>query len=567
MAKGLNLKAVFSSDTTGIKKGSKEATQAIKSFEKESSGAVTSLAGALGINVDSLKRFSEAGKGAEIALRKAFHGAEEGAVALTGKLGLVAGGIGALAVGFAIASWKELNAQADYFYQNSLEGARSLAAHTAYVDTLTAAIREANDVEGAAARTQEITKGWEKNKAFIKSLWLQIVQGTGDYSSIESVLSQRLRKAGQDVEEAAAKATTASGISRMIKLAEEELDRMRGNELAKLKKDYEQERLLARETSLSIEDRMQHQAKAEELLAERIRQEGVMLDYIIDLKNQYNEITMTSAEAQRAVNQLMKERENVEASHYSQQRELVEYNKTLTNEYKKQNAELEKRVALATSQAVSADLDALTFDIEIPFDELTAESAAFTAQLTNDLNKFLSNVNMDVLDVEAARAIDAAKAVATQINDSFKGIINNAVSGFSDLIGGAIAGTTNFGEGLLALFGDLLTQLGEIAISAGVGMLAIKKAFESLNPWVAIGAGVALVALGSAISNSVTALSNNIGSASGGYSLGSGSSSYASTLNRAPSSEPVEVTGRFEIRGDDLVAVIGRNQKRKSYVG
>ncbi len=567
MAKGLNLKAVFSSDTTGIKKGSKEATQAIKSFEKESSGALTSLAGAMGINVDSLKRFSEAGKGAEIALRKAFHGAEEGAVALTGKLGLVAGGIGALAVGFAIASWKELNAQADYFYQNSLEGARSLAAHTAYVDTLTAAIREANDVEGAAARTQEITKGWEKNKAFIKSLWLQIVQGSGDYSSIESVLSQRLRKAGQDVEEAAAKATTASGIASMIKLAEEELDRMRGNELAKLKKDYEQERLLARETSLSIEDRMQHQAKAEELLAERIRQEGVMLDYIIDLKNQYNEITMTSAEAQRAVNQLMKERENVEASHYSQQRELVEYNKTLTNEYKKQNAELEKRVALATSQAVSADLDALTFDIEIPFDELTAESSAFTAQLTDDLNKFISNVNMDLLDVEAARAIDAAKAVATQINNSFKGIINNAVSGFSDLIGGAIAGTTNFGEGLLALFGDLLTQLGEIAISAGVGMLAIKEAFETLNPYVAIAAGVALVALGSAISNSVQSLSSNIGSASGGYSLGSGSSNYASTLNRAPSSEPVEVTGRFEIRGDDLVAVIGRNQKRKSYVG
>lgn len=567
MAKGLNLKAVFSADTSGLKKGSKEATESIKAFENESSGALTALGKALGINLDKLQRMSKAGEGAEIALRKAFHGAEEGAVALTGKLGLVAGGIGALAVGFAIASWKELNAQADYFYQNSLEGARSLAAHTAYVDTLTAAIREANDVEGAAARTQDITKGWEKNKAFIKSLWLQIVQGTGDYSSIESVLSQRLRKAGQDVEEAAAKATTASGIASMIKLAEEELDRMRGNELAKLKKDYEQERLLARETSLSIEDRMQHQAKAEELLAERIRQEGVMLDYIIDLKNQYNEITMTSAEAQRAVNQLMKERENVEASHYSQQRELVEYNKTLTNEYKKQNAELEKRVALATSQAVSADLDAINFEIALPFDELTAESSEFFAQLNSDIQGFKDSVKMDVLDVEAARAIDAAKSVATQINNSFKGIINNAVSGFSDLIGGAIAGTTNFGEGLLALFGDLLTQLGQIAIAAGVGMLGIKKAFETLNPWVAIGAGVALVALGSAISNSVTALSNNIGSVGSGYSVGSGGQSYASTLNRAPSSEPMEVTGRFEIRGDDLVAVIGRNNKRKTYVG
>lgn len=476
---------------------------------------------------------------------------------------MVAGGIGALAVGFAVASWKELNAQAEHFYRNSTEGARSLSAFTAYTDTLNAYIREANDVEGAARKVQNLSKGWERNKAAMKSWWIQFITGANAGAAGLS----RIQKSSEDADKAVVAATTASGLASMIEVAELELDNLRSNQLAKLKADYEEERLLARDTSLTLEERTAHQENAQRLLNERIKQESVMLEYIIDLKKQYNDLTESSPAAIKEVNALQRQLNELQASEASQARELGEYARTLTNETKKRNDELRKQAELAAYTGVSADLDALTFDIEIPFDELTAESAAFTEQLTNDLNKFLSNVNMDVLDVEAARAIDAAKAVATQINDSFKGIINNAVSGFSDLVGGAIAGTTNFGEGLLALFGDLLTQLGEIAISAGVGMLAIKKAFETLNPWVAIGAGVALVALGSAISNSVTALSNNIGSVGSGYSVGSGGQSYASTLNRAPSSEPVEVTGRFEIRGDDLVAVIGRNQKRKSYVG
>ena len=117
MAKGLNLKAIFSADTSNLKQGSKEATNAIKSFEKESSGALGSLAGAMGINIDQIKRFSEVGKGAGIAIANSFKNVNNEAKLISGSIAGIAVGVGALAVGAAVASWKELNKQADYFYQ------------------------------------------------------------------------------------------------------------------------------------------------------------------------------------------------------------------------------------------------------------------------------------------------------------------------------------------------------------------------------------------------------------------------------------------------------------------
>jgi hypothetical protein len=567
MAKGLNLKAIFSSDTKGLKKGSKEAAESIKAFENESSGALTSLAGAMGINVDQLQRMSKAGEGAGRLLSSVFKTAGTEAGALAGTIGGLVGGIGALVVGSAVASWKELNEQADYFYNNSTQGSIALAGLTAYTDTVKNTIRELNNPEGAAEMTSIWKKKWSNAMAYVRSAWLQTGNALFGVEDEDTSTAGIFAKTIIQAKAAIYNAHNAEETAKQLKAAQIEFARVQANELANMKEQYEEERLMARDMNLSYEERLGHQRRAGELLREMSALEDEHRGKIVDLTNLYNTYTMTSEDAELAALQLQREQTMARASYKSQQKEIGEYEKTLTNEIKKGNDELEKRVALATSQAVSADLDALTFDIEIPFDELTAESSAFTAQLTDDLNKFMSNVNMDLLDVEAARAIDAAKAVATQINDSFKGIINNAVSGISDLVGQAIAGTTNFGQGLLALLGDLITQLGEIAIAAGVGMLSIKKAFESLNPWVAIAAGVALVALGSAISNSVASLSNNIGAATGGYSVGGSSQDYASMLNRAPSSDPVEVTGRFEIRGDDLVAVIGRNQKRKSYVG
>jgi len=88
--------------------------------------------------------------------------------------------------------------------------------------------------------------------------------------------------------------------------------------------------------------------------------------------------------------------------------------------------------------------------------------------------------------------------------------ITDAFVLIGESIGKAFAGGTNvisnLANGLLSIVGSVATQLGKAAIAIGVGMQAIKLAFK--NPLTAIAAGVALIALGSFISNKVANIPN-----------------------------------------------------------
>ncbi len=62
----------------------------------------------------------------------------------------------------------------------------------------------------------------------------------------------------------------------------------------------------------------------------------------------------------------------------------------------------------------------------------------------------------------------------------------------------------------------MLQQLGQIAIETGVGLAAIQLALKTVNPAVAIAAGIALAALGSAIAGSIKNVGGNMGGMGGG---------------------------------------------------
>lgn len=564
MAKGLNLKAWFAADTSQLKKGSKEAADAIKSFENESSGALEALAGAFGVNIEQVQKLTNAGKGAGMVLSTAFKGANEKSAALLGTIGGIAGGLAALSVGAAVVTWKELNEQADYFYAR-MEGAAMGAGLQAYLDTMRDVITELNDPKGAAETTSQLKKEWSAVTSFFSSLWKQSIKDVNDRNS--SVLKQimNIGTAFDQVREAQGKALSAEEYGSQLREYQIQLSELQATRIGDLKQEYEQERLMARERNRSIEERKQHQLNAQNLLKQMIQEELAIRNKIIESTEGLYSLTGTTVEDQMALNQYKRETKNLEASLASQMRELLEYMTTLNNEQKTYNANLAKSVELAAQLSVATQLDDVDLLEPINTDALTTEMESFYQSLADSMGNV--EFNLDPLDVAAARAVDAAKGVAMQINESFKGFINNGIAGFADLIGRSMAGTDNFADGLFAMFGDLLTQLGQVAVAAGVGMLQIKKAFESLNPWVAIAAGAALIALGSAISNSVSSLGSQIGTSGGGVAYGSGNSAGSWNMNAAPRTEGVEVTGRFEIKGDDLVAVIGRNQKRGRYVG
>ena len=148
-------------------------------------------------------------------------------------------------------------------------------------------------------------------------------------------------------------------------------------------------------------------------------------------------------------------------------------------------------------------------------------------------------------------------------NDIIQNNIANTFAGIGDAIGSALTEGANLGEALaktlLNSVGAMLVQLGELAISTGVGILAINTALNSLNPYVAIAAGIALVALGAAVSSSASKIGSSGGTGSGSSSVaGQGKTSGNSFSGGNASSLSTSTGGEFifRIRGRELIGVI-----------
>lgn len=95
-----------------------------------------------------------------------------------------------------------------------------------------------------------------------------------------------------------------------------------------------------------------------------------------------------------------------------------------------------------------------------------------------------------------------------QFNETSTGIMQDAAQGvaggFGEMIGGLASGNLSMKDvagGLMSIIGDMAIRLGKAAIGIGIAMKSIKLAFK--NPFTAIAAGIALIALGSVIKGSV----------------------------------------------------------------
>jgi len=111
-------------------------------------------------------------------------------------------------------------------------------------------------------------------------------------------------------------------------------------------------------------------------------------------------------------------------------------------------------------------------------------------------------------------AFDKMLARAAEFNEQISQVLTygviDGIGGIASAIGESLAAGTNVlqavGGSLLSSFGDIMIQLGKIAIGTAIGIEAIKTALKTLNPVVAVAAGVALIALGSFVKGKVSAL-------------------------------------------------------------
>jgi tape measure domain-containing protein len=237
-----------------------------------------------------------------------------------------------------------------------------------------------------------------------------------------------------------------------------------------------------------------------------------------------------------------------------------------------------------------ASVGAAGFNIQL------AERYANAIQLATDKHSLLKN-EVGSLAKEALPALDVAlnstqeRAIRyieslKNLNDGIASVIRTGLTdlavGFGEFLGDLVSKTEdskNFAAVLLTPIAGALESLGKLAISTGVAVLGIRKALESLNPGVAIAAGIALVGLAKLVKNQASKLS--------APKLAKGGLAYGETLaivgdNPNASNDPEVIAplsklrsyidgssgggGYSEIflRGEDLVLAMERTNSRRT---
>lgn len=152
-----------------------------------------------------------------------------------------------------------------------------------------------------------------------------------------------------------------------------------------------------------------------------------------------------------------------------------------------------------------------------------------------------------------------------KLNETIKQGMTEAISTFAEGLGELFTGDMNIGEfgaSLLGVVGSFMKQLGQLFITTAIGMIAFNAGLDSLNPFLMMGAGIALVAAGSAVS---AFAKSGIGSHSSVSSSGS-ASGYSHYSGQSSASTALSGNVFFELHGNKLQGVLNNtNRRNQSY--
>lgn len=226
-------------------------------------------------------------------------------------------------------------------------------------------------------------------------------------------------------------------------------------------------------------------------------------------------------------------------------------------------------------------------DASIKANEEITNTSTKALEFANNLNKIQDKevkiktdieIPQGIADIDESKLTDFVlrlKEFNSQVSEVIENGAQQTLGDFAFAIGDALASGGNVlkaaGAALLGGLAGILNQLGQLAISTGLAVEGIKKALQTLNPAVAIGAGIALVALAGFVSSKAKSLGG--GSRGGGGGGGGGSSVGSSGVGGGTSftgggaqgglfESQRDLNGELVVRGQDLVYVFGQANNR-----
>lgn len=552
MANGQNLKLGVQADTADFKKGMKEVIQSAQDMGKEVGGVMNGFSNAMGVSTGALRTLVDNLRNAtNVAMTFGSKGTESMSkfqVALRGVTGAIAG----LGLASAVAMMKELNAEVKN-YQERGEGLNMSAAGAAYRDTFRQSLYDAT---GAG---EKMSNFWEKTK-------------TAASMAVTSIFT-----VGRTTQEQRTKALQDA--SRASELAAENVDLQREQiaqsvTIARYQNDINEQLEIAKNTSLTKAERDAAQAKAVELTNQKYAIQIDLAERLRDNALEMGELASNTLDDDRNEAQLTADVLNLQAQ---QKQELTSLNK-LGNSIAKASSDNAKAAKTTTEETrLTLDLARQQLEVERQRADLKKANDAMMAvarfqadgplQALPGISGQASQLKVTVPIkpvIEERDLVDLSDNINDLLESSFVSLGSSIGSMVADLATGGDA-LGNFRDAAISAFGDLAVTVGKMAIQTGIATLGIKKALESLNPYVAIAAGTALVALGTAVK---AGLSNV---ASGSYSSSSvASSSYSSTDTSRNGNTPfgreltLKVTGTLTGEGSKLKAVINNDDRRNN---
>ena len=577
MAKERNLQLGIVADASGLKKGLDDSKAAVRDFQRAGSNALGALDNALGGAISKAKSIGSAMRGAAIEMGKLGNAGKAAGSLMSGAMGTVTTAIAGLGIGAAIASFKVLSAEAENF-KTTVRGANIELATAAYVSTYKQVLHDANVSLGEGAAKAE--SAWKK---FIGTLGAQIKQTfiSGAAFAGELTPTQSAEVVGgllDTTQKAADAAAQAEQHTNNIYNAQRELAKLQvviannDSKIADL-------RYKANLETYTAAERASFLAEAQQLINDKYDQQIELQKVIVANQQALSDLATDDLAAEDALINAKVALAQMDRSRNNELRELTEKQRTLNKLVTAERDERERVAALRSLMAANPLPAIATIPLLQPLGPVqsggvSVDLAVHPQVEPTEMQNFISSLKSGIVTgvdgttitvgiaADTSKLVDVGGALQSQLTEL------GAVTG--DIIGGLIGDLatggdawSNFANGAVSAFADLAISVGKMAIQTGAATLGIKAALESLNPYAAIAAGAALVALGSALKTGMSnaasgsySASANVASASS-YSSGSslGSDMYGREMT-------VKVTGRLEASGSTLAAVLDNEAQR-----
>lgn len=281
---------------------------------------------------------------------------------------------------------------------------------------------------------------------------------------------------------------------------------------------------------------------------------------------------------------------------------LLESKQKLTKENLKQNKAVEPVSAISNKKTSAINMNTGKIDTTSEKDIVGSgtDPATLLAQSVGKGNLLLTTKLSEtgtILGEKQRGFLNNATEFNSHLGGIMEGGLENLAVGIGAALGQAIATGGNLssqlGSVLLGTLGGMATQVGQMAIGIGIALEGIKKALTSLNPIVAIAAGVALVALGAFFSAKSSDIAKGMGGGGGGGPKEFAKGGIVSTptmglMGEYPGArsnpeviapldklkgmigdrggQSVQVGGSFTLKGQDLVVALQRANNQRNRI-